>query len=589
MSQPGISSSAIFPSVLKLLRLRWRINYNSFRHAKTRRKVLTIIGLLGLVAFAGLAFWLSWVMLRFLRSPRLLEYIGSDVTPLLQAVPVLIFSGLFIGILLTSFGVLLQALYLSGDMDFLLTTPVPVRAVFVTKLLQAVLPNFGLMALFGLPVMYGLGVAGHYSWIYYPLVLLMMIVMTLAAAGLSSLLVMAIVRIFPARRVAEVLGFVGAIFSMICSQSGNFSNSLMKGADPKANDITGLFSMVQRMSSSWVPLNWPGRGLVELGEGRWAVGILLTCLSLGMAAAAFWFALVTAERWYYSGWARMQVVTNKRKFRATAQADSQQPSQITRMIERYLPAPVRGIIQRDFLILTRDLRHMSQLVSPLIFGLLYSFMMIRSGGEPPAGRGEAPTWFMETLSILLVYGNIGMSLFVGWMLLGALSGTAVSREGKSFWILKSAPVNLEHLLLAKFLVAYLPALGLGWFFLTGISLLQGISVGGYLYGLLAVAMCLVGMNGILLAFGAANANFEWEDPRKINSGAMGCLATILTGMFLPVSFGVFIAPIIIASAVRLPLILGYLLGALLGVIINLVSAWLPLKIALTRMARLGEN
>ena len=115
---------------------------------------------------------------------------------------------------------LLQALYLSGDMDFLLSSPVPIRAVFVTKLLQAVLPNFGLIALFGLPVLFGLGLAGHYNFLYYPLVLLTMIALALAAAGLSALLVMLVARVFPARRAAEILGFIGAILAFTCSQAG---------------------------------------------------------------------------------------------------------------------------------------------------------------------------------------------------------------------------------------------------------------------------------------------------------------------------------------------------------------------------------
>ncbi len=90
--------------------------------------------------------------------------------PFLESLPVLIFTGLFMGILVTSFGVLLQALYLSGDMDFLLSSPIPIRAVFITKLMQAVLPNFGLIALFGLPVLFGLGISGGYNFLYYPLV-----------------------------------------------------------------------------------------------------------------------------------------------------------------------------------------------------------------------------------------------------------------------------------------------------------------------------------------------------------------------------------------------------------------------------------
>ena len=50
--------------------------------------------------------------------------------------------------------------------------------------------------------------------------------------------------------------------------------------------------------------------------------------------------------------------------------------------------------------LRRDLRNMSQLVTPLILGILYAFMLIRGGGEPPAGRGEAPPEFMAALQRL---------------------------------------------------------------------------------------------------------------------------------------------------------------------------------------------
>jgi hypothetical protein len=111
------------------------------------------------------------------------------------------------------------ALYLAGDMDFLLSTPIPIRAVFISKLLQAILPNFGLICLFALPMLYGLGASLGYQWLYYPLVLTLLAVLALAAAGIASLLVLFIVRIFPARRVAEVLGFVGAIFHC-CSRPG---------------------------------------------------------------------------------------------------------------------------------------------------------------------------------------------------------------------------------------------------------------------------------------------------------------------------------------------------------------------------------
>ncbi len=590
--------SRFLPAVWKLLRLRLLISINGFKHARLRRKILTVIAGLGLLAFAGMILFLSWLLLDFLRSPQIAQYVGVDVAPFLQAMPVLILTGLFLGILLSSFGVLLQALYLSGDMDFLLSSPVPIRAVFVTKLLQAVLPNFGLIALFGLPVLYGLGLAGHYNLVYYPLVLLTMVALTLAAAGLSALLVMLVARVFPARRAAEILGFFGAILAFTCSQAGNLYNSFEHSTPVSGDQMSNLSALLIRFNTPWLPLNWAGQGLVALGEGHWLSGVLLATLTLGLCAGAFLFSLATAERWYYSGWAGMQVVARRKKPLGKVHPATRVESLGTEGTNReatvlglagWLPAPVRGIVWKDFLLLRRDLRNLSQLISPLIFGVIYSIMILRSNSLFSTGQGEAPDWFMNSLHAVLAYTNVGMALFVGWWLLARLSGMAFSSEGRNYWILKAAPVRAGHLLIAKFLVAYLPTLALGSLFLTGISILQKIPLGGFLYSLLAVALCLAGMNGILLAFGVLGANFKWEDPRKMSAGSLGCLGQFLTMLYLPAAFGVFIGPLLLANLLQWPPVSGYLVGGIAGMAVTGACAFLPPWLVRAKVERLAED
>lgn len=577
-------SGSLLPAVWKLLGLRLRINVNSFRHAKLRVKIFTVIGLIALLAFAGFIFWLSWILLGFLESPRLIKYVGVDPTPFLNSVPVLIFTGMFMGILLTSFGVLLQALYLSGDMDFLLAAPVPIRAVFMTKLMQAVLPNFGLLALFGLPILYGLGASRGYNFLYYPLVLLIMIALTLAAAGLSSLLVMLVVRIVPARRVAEVLGFVGATFSILCSQSGNLMQFSRHNSDISASQINNLVNLMIRLNSPWLPLNWAGQGLVELGLGNWFLGLLLVILTLGLFIAAFWFALVTAERLYYTGWAGMQVIARKKRQTAVPAQEAKPRPQLFSVLERLISAPIRGIILKDFMLLRRDLRNLSQLVTPLIFGIIYASAFLR-GDQTWSGQDS---FYMRSAQSLLSYANVGVALFVGWSMLTRLGGMAFSQEGKNYWMLKVSPLNASDLLTAKFLVAYLPALALGGLFMTVISIVRGMSPLSYIYSLLITAMCLAGMAGILVGFGAAGANLTWEDPRKMNAGTLGCVGMILTTVFTAVAFLFFVGPIGLFAFFQWPEIYGYLGGLLAGGSVSAVSVFLPLWLARGRVERLGE-
>jgi len=573
----------ILPAVWKLLILRVRITFNGFRHAKLRRKIGIVIVWLLLLGFAYFLLAMSHMLLGFMRSPELRQYIDLDFKSLLNIIPALILSGLFVGTLLTSFGVLLQALYLSGDMDFLLSTPVPIRAVFMAKLFQAVLPNFALISLFGLPMLFGLGISSGYNILYYPLVIIVMIALALAAAGLSSLLVMLVVRVLPPRRAAEILGFIGALIGITCSQIGNVANSFGKELNATGTQVTGALA---RANTPWLPLNWAGQGLVALGEGHWLSAIFLVGTTLALSSIAFWFALVTAERWFYSGWAGMQIVSRKKK-----------PTQPMRLnteatsfgFARILPAPVLAIVQKDFLTLKRDLRSLSQLISPLILGVIYTLMLFRSGGQVPAGRGEAPAWFMDSLGVVIAYSSIGMSLFVGWMLLGRLAGMGFSHEGKNYWMLKVSPVRTGQLLAAKFLVAYLPALGLGLLFLTTISILQKLSILEFLYGLTAISMCLAGTTGILLAFGVAGANFTWDDPRKMNAGTMGCLGGILALLYLPISFGLFIAPLGLAGLFNFPLSYGYLVGLIVGSSVTAGCAYFPLWLVRNKTEHLDES
>jgi hypothetical protein len=585
-STQGSPDARILPGVWKLLLLRVHITYNSFRHARLRRKIGIILLFLMVAGFGVFILSMSWLILGFLRSPQLVQYTGFDLKPFLEVIPALTLAALFLGTLFTSFGVLLQALYLSGDMDFLLSSPVPIRAVFITKLLQAVLPNFALICLFGIPLLFGLGLSGNYNFVYYPFVLLVMVALALAAAGLSSMLVMLVVRILPPRRAAEILGFIGATLGLACSQLGNLANSFGRDISISGTQISGV---LLRWNSPWSPLNWAGQGLVALGEGRWLTATLLLGLTLGLAMTAFWFALVTAERWFYSGWAGMQVIARKKKPVRTSQATKTGEKESAFGLIRFLPAPVLGIVHKDFLVLRRDLRNLAGLISPLILGVIYTAMIFRNGSDVPAGRGEAPTWFMDALRVVISYSSVGMSLFVGWILLSRLAGMGFSQEGKNYWILKASPVHTGHLLVAKFLVSYLPALGLGLIFLTGISILQKAALLSYLYSLVAMIMCLAGMAGILLAFGVMGANFVWDDPRKIHAGGMGCLGQLLTMLYLPIALGLFIAPLGLTRLLDIPAVYGYLTGLVIGSVASLGCAILPPWLVRKKAERLNEE
>jgi ABC-2 type transport system permease protein len=566
ISTPGAN---LWFSVWKLLRLRGVIFVSGFRRARLRNKIGMVV--LGVVLLAVLiaAFVISFLALNALRSPQLAQVV-NDPNRVLASIPVLVVTIAFFVILITSFGLLLQALYLAGDMDFLLSSPLPIRAVFLSKLSQAILPNYALVLLIGLPILFGLGLSQNYNFLYYPLVILVLTLLAFAAAGIASLVVMAVVRVFPARRVAEVLGFFVAIISFLCSQSGQLANF----EEISGEQASLALNQLGRINSPFSPLTWAGGGLVAIGQGQWMIGAGLLILTLVLSGGIFAMSLNTAERLYFSGWASVRSSSRRAKKIRRQPSGSPARSLLSTLIDRLLPSPVRAILVKDFLVLRRDLRNMSQLIT--------------SGGQPPPGRGEAPPVFMQVLTNLMLYANVGISLFIGWSLLSRLAGMSFSLEGKQYWLLKSAPVSTPRLITGKYLVAYLPTLTLCWSFLLIISLFQRVSLDTIAYSLVVVALTVAGVTGLNLAFGVIGANFDWEDPRRISQGALGCLGFLVSGFCILVCLFFFFGPLILFELFGSSPALGHMVGIVLGSAASLGLIIVPLRLVRQRIPRLAE-
>jgi len=572
----------ILPAVWKLLKLRVRLFLSDFKQAKIRRKIVIGFVWFAILGVMALVFGLSWALLGFLQSPALQQAIG-EMQQIIDAVPSLIVSVAFFGILVTSFGVLLQGLYLAGDMDFLLSSPIPIRSVFLAKLLQAILPNLAIVSLFGLPVLFGLGVANNYSFLYYPFVLIVMAALALAAAGISALLVMLLVRIISPKRIAEVLGFVGAILAMVMSQIGNIIN--FGEFTPGDEQLQQTLSTVERINSPWMPLTWGGRGLVALGEGEWLLAGGLLILTLGICLGIFGLSLIIAERWYYAGWAGMQVVATKKK---TKQRRNLNRFTRNNILINWISPNIRAVVRKDYLVLRRDLRNLSQLVTPLIFGIIYTFLLLRNNGDISAEQTQAPSFLTQAFKIALVYSSVGIAIFVGWMLLARLATMSFSQEHQNYWILKSAPVNSRQLVSAKFLVAYLPTILLGFIFLTVIILLQGVSLDIWIYGLFVIALSNAGLGGINIAFGIAGARFDWKDPRRMTNATTGCLSALVSMIYMLLNLSLFFAPPILFAAIGAPSNYGHFIGGMFGGIVSLICLVLPPWMVRKRIPLMAE-
>lgn len=554
--------------VWKLLRARWRITWNNIWRARRRRKIGLAFAAFGLAALAAFLVFASWGLLSLLRRPEAAQFITPD---LIRSVPVLFTSATFLAGLVTNFGVLLQSLYLAGDMEFLLTVPVPTRAVFVTKLIQAVLPNFLFMSLFNLPALVGLGLAQGYNITYFVMLPVTLAALMLAGAGIAAVAVMFVVRLVPARRVAEVLGLIGGLIGLLCSQSNQIAR--FSGAGRVSSEqMMAWANTAAQFNTPYSPLAWPGRALVALGEGQWLMGVSFVGLSAVMMLGAFGVSLITAERLYISGWARTQGVAPRKAARVERRRAAGAP--------RLFPAPFSALVAKDFKLLTRDLRNLSQLVTPIVFGVIYTLGLVR-------GTARMPT--STVTSTIVSYGGLGMALFVAWMFAARLALGGIGMEGKRYWLIKVAPLRSEMLLAAKFAVAFLPAFALGSLFLIANVALGQSAWTTLPYNGIALAATVAALCAVYLAFGTVGANLKWEDPRQITSGTMGCVGWIVGSATAMILAGVFTGIPILLSFFNTPGIVASILGLTVGLTLCFVVMVVSLLWAKGRVALVGEE
>lgn len=515
-----------------LTRARAQIVRNSFWRGKLSSKLgmLAIISLFTLGAFGLYRFTRFSVDL--LRDPEVaaslreaaLETPGlpADVGPILAALPSIVLLGALGLLVFSSFSSLLSSLYLSGDLDMLLATPAPMRAVFVVKFFGGLGTQYLLLGAFMGPVLLGYGQGMGYGLLYQLCAVVTLLLMPLLPAGIGALLVMAVVRVMPARRAREIVsvlgGLIGISFYLLSQLSGRIAPVV---ANP--DSLATLLAVDQPL----LPSAWAGRALVAAGKGEALPLLFYGGLFLLSSVAVFASCLVLAERLYYAGWSNLATQGGRvgRKAEARKPQAAQAQAWYLLPVTWILPGESRAILVKDLRLFFRDLRNLQALIFPLALAAIWTFQALT--GE----QGEQAD-LPEGIAALGQLGGAGIAFFICLSISNALAGSGVSREGKAFWLLKLAPVSSWRLLLGKLALAYLPFPVVGTLFLGLLSLLRQTPPLIFFQQWALLLLVGLGCAAFGMGLGAAFPRLNWEHPAQQSSWQSGCLSTLFYPLYL---------------------------------------------------------
>jgi ABC-2 type transport system permease protein len=460
-------------------------------------------GFLGLLFLAALA----WGFFRLLREVRAVEIVGGLlVTKLMAMVFMTTFGMIVFSSCLASFA----TLFFARDLAFLIHSPAPFRSVFVFKSLETAFFSSWMVLLVMAPffaaygVVYGLG-PGFYltlSGLSLPFVLV--------AAFLGVAVSLSLVCVFPSRRVRDAMWLFGSLVG--CGVYVMFrwmSPEKLVRADA-LDDVVQYVALLEAPTAPYLPSWWIARAVTAYVGGRWGELLGFGALLFAAAAAVMGLLALVADKAYYLGWTNSQETPRRRRAVPLGREWSWTPG--------FLGAPFRAMMGKDGLLFARDPTQWTQL---LMLGALAAVYLISVRNLPLDSR------FLKSLISFL---NIGLSGFVLAAVALRFVYPAVSLEGKSWWVLRSAPLGLGTVLWGKFWAGFGPLAVLGVGLVWASNHLLGVDpfiVKLSNATLLAAAFTLCGMG---VGFGALFPRFHVENVAEIESSPGGLLYMV-TALF----------------------------------------------------------
>lgn len=393
--------------ILWLLRYEVRLAWYSAALNKGGKRRPGLRGLVPLLVFWIILHGVAFALLRKTRGAALDD-------PALAVIATVVMAMCLSFMLSTALRASVMALFERGDLDLLLSSPLPSLSIFAVRLLGVIFPTAALYLYFLTPFAHMAVVFGHPGW-------LCIYVAVGACAVLAScaamLLTLALVRMIGARRtrvVAQVVAALAGALLFLLTQAYNFVDHEDKGAAPLLQTLgeQPLFALSS-------PLWWPGHAV--FGAPLPLLGAIL------LAALAFALTVGRTHRFFVHG------------LQQAASSDRTPPRPAGAVALRFRASLFQTVVLKEWRLIARDPHLISQVLLQLLYLLPMLFLIVRNGSVAPAI-------------------GAGLTLLSG-SLTGGLAWIIISAEHAPDLLLAS-PAPQRTVRLAKLAAATLPPLAL---------------------------------------------------------------------------------------------------------------------------------
>lgn len=460
----------------------------------------------------GLLFWLGLFAAVYYLIDYAFDIVGPIAPLLAEKLLEMLLASLFVMLSFSNVITALSTFYLSDDLELVLSLPLRREEFHYARALDTLVQSSWMMGLFGVPVFLAYGSrAGAPPAFYLALFLAIPLLLTIAT-NLGITLATVLVNVFPARRTRELMVLLGLL--MVVSLF-----ILLRSLRPErlvdAQEFQNAAQYVAQLSVPAPPLfppRWASDLLsraVLMRSFSWSDPHFYTSLPWKEFGLLFTGALASSSiaRWttawgFDTGWSRSQEAKAARFYR----------SPIFDRLTLLVPGAWRAVLGKELRVFARDPAQWSQVF--LLFGICGIYLVSMGTLPLTAFQGPALVAVKQGMSFV----NLGMAGFVMAAIAARFQFTAVSREGRSWWLVRAAPIEPATFLWAKTMLGIVPMLVVGLVVVVGSGLLLDAAPALLVLEAVTTLLLAFGISGIAVSMGAVWPDFKAENAARAATG-----------------------------------------------------------------------
>lgn len=423
----------------------------------------------------------------------------------------------FLLLLFSSIISALGHLFAAKDTPLLLTLPVSIRRLYLSRLLETVFTSSWMFAMFGIPAF-----LAFYSSLDLPpqallTAIFVFIPFVLIPAALGMIVATVFVNLIPPHRIRDLMVILAFIIVFTVLLRGNDSEVHLSTEQERLNHFIRYLLLTEPVQPMWLPSRWAGEALasylIPVPGSATLFLLLLNATALGLICLGF----LVHDYLFLRGWG---VATQGPNLRLQGPRLSERLSPLLFPFQPQL----RAVCTKEIRMFVRDTTQSMQLLMLLMltFVYLYNFRTLRVISD----LSENTVYWWQ---VILAVANTAFGSCVVAAIATRFVFPSVSLEGSAFVLVRCTPMTIEQFLRNKFFTWLPPISAISLvLFVSGAWAIQAPPQAVLASAIIAVALS-IGIVGLGIGVGAVYAKFDWDSPAQVTA-SFGSLVYMLLAL-----------------------------------------------------------